>query len=348
MELLQAKNPNHISKAARILADGGIGAFPTETVYGLGGDALDLNTVARIFEAKGRPIFDPLIVHVSDIRQVERICRKIPKEAKHLMKRFWPGPLTFILPKKEIVPDLVTAGLDTVAVRMPQHPVARKLLKMVKTPLAAPSANRFGSVSATDGKAAFDELLGKIDFVLDAGPCSVGIESTIVKITKKSCEILRPGGIPIEQLRKVLGRKRIIQVKQRLYEAPGQLKTHYATRTPLIYLNESIEKVLPKLERLETQYKHRRIPFPRLGFLGLRSHPKTRFFRKVLTLSPEGNLTQAASQLFQAMRRLDREQLTFIIAEKAPNEGLGLAIQDRLERASVGSDPVEILRRKLK
>jgi len=348
MKILSAKNPSNIKKAAQILAQGGIGAFPTETVYGLGADALNLKAVAKVFEAKGRPVLDPLIVHVAGIKEAEMICRHIPKEARRLMQKFWPGPLTFILPKKNVVPDLVTAGLDTVAIRVPKHPVALKLLRALKTPIAAPSANRFGFISTTDAYSVADELGEKIDFVLDGGPATIGVESTILKLQSDRCELLRPGGIPIEEIRRCLPQKKIVQVKHRMYESPGRMAQHYATRTPLIYLNTLIDKIIPEIEKIQSQCAKRKISFPRMGFLGVQRTTKTSLFSTEMVLSRKGDMREAAAHLFSTMRKLDRQNLKLIVAEEVPQRGLGLAIADRLKRASVGDDLLAILRKKIR
>jgi len=338
MRILSAKNHSDIQQAARILSAGGIGAFPTETVYGLGADATSLKAVARIFEAKGRPVFDPLIVHIGAPKEAEGVCRYIPDEAKVLMKRFWPGPLTLVLLKKETVPDLVTAGLSTVAVRMPRHPAACELLRIVRKPLAAPSANRFGFTSPTTAEAVREGLGERIDFVLDGGACPVGIESTIIRFQGKQVELLRPGGIPLEEIRKALPRKKIIQVKARMVEAPGQSQRHYATQTPLFFVDLSPEELLKRLARIRQEYQKRGAEFPRVGILSLKPVKPGEVPVRVRYLSAKGEMREAAANLFDSMRRLDRQRLDVIVAERMPEKGLGPAMNDRLRRASCGTD----------
>ena len=211
-----------ITLASSIIKKGGLVAFPTETVYGLGADALNPQAVAKIFEVKKRPEFDPLIVHIADLIWLKKLTRKVDKKAFMLIKHFWPGPLTLVLLKSSIVPDIVTAGLDTVAVRMPSHPVARKLIKLSQTPIAAPSANTFGQLSPTTTEHVEKQLGGKINLILDGGKCEIGVESTVLAIIGEKATLLRPGGIPLEEIEKVIG-KVFQKSKTKKIQSPGQL-----------------------------------------------------------------------------------------------------------------------------
>lgn len=349
--ILQA-NPANISKAAEILESGGIGAFPTETVYGLGADVFNIRAVAKVFQVKQRPVFDPLIVHVQSERQVGEVAAQVPREARELMRKFWPGPLTFVLPKKAEVPDLVTAGLDTVAVRFPAHPAAQKLIHALKSPIAAPSANRFGRTSTTDAASVAEEFGDTIDFVLDGGPCGVGVESTIVKFGPREVRILRPGGISAEDIQKTLpGFKVIVALTKGASgtpEAPGQLEEHYATETPLIYLKGSLKDIQPEFEKLCEEFRKKKGSLPRLGFLGWNKIADTKIFPVSRVLTPSGKMPEAAARLFASMRDLDRQKLRIIVAEAVEPKGLGLAIDDRLRRAASGRDVIAVLKKLLK
>lgn len=345
--ILQA-NPANINKAAEILESGGIGAFPTETVYGLGADVFNVRAVAKVFEVKKRPVFDPLIVHVQSERQVGDVATGVSREARELMKKFWPGPLTLVLPKKVEVPELVTAGLDTVAVRHPAHPAAQKLIHALKNPIAAPSANRFGRTSTTDALSVQEEFGEEIDFVLDGGPCGVGVESTIVKILPREIRILRPGGVPAEDIQKALPGFKVVVARTAAVEAPGQMEEHYATETPLIYMATSLKSIQPELEKLCDDFRKKKGSLPRLGFLGWNKIADGKIFSVSRVLTPTGKPAEAAARLFSSMRDLDRQKLRLIAAEAVEPKGLGLAIDDRLRRASSGHDLMAVLKRLLK
>jgi L-threonylcarbamoyladenylate synthase len=311
-----------VERAARLLVGGGLVAFATETVYGLGASALDTRAVARIFEAKGRPRFDPLIVHVADPKWLQRLVpTPIPGLARSLIERFWPGPLTVVLPKTTNVPDLVTAGLPTVAVRMPAHPLALELLKRADTPVAAPSANLFGQVSPTTAQHVADQLGSQIDYILDGGPCSVGVESTVLNLSAAIPAVLRPGGISREQIEEVVGTVASDSLAldgTSPQPGPGMLAAHYATRTPLVLA--AVDDRLPTATRV--------------GLLALVPEPTQHRFAAVEILSPRADLAEAAAALFAAMRRLDALKLDLIIARPVPETGLGRAINDRLRRAA--------------
>jgi L-threonylcarbamoyladenylate synthase len=321
MQRQQAQNPAWLDEAADLLRNGGLVAFPTETVYGLGAAAFDPKAVARIFEAKGRPRFDPLIVHVCDPEQVCLLAGGIPAMARTLIEQFWPGPLTLVLPKADAVPDLVTAGLPTVAIRMPRHPLALELIRRAGTPIAAPSANAFGFTSPTSARHVLDHLAGKVDRVLDGGACPVGIESTIVSLAGESPVLLRPGGIPAEDIEAVAGPlARAASVGNGVVAAPGLLSRHYAPRTPLTLVGAG-EPPSPEAGK-------------KIGVLAFRAIASPARFAAVEVLSPGGELREAAAHLFGALRRLDERGLDGIFAQTVPESGLGVAINDRLARAS--------------
>lgn len=314
-----------VAKAAALLRSGGVVAFPTETVYGLGANAFDAKAVARVFEIKRRPRFDPLIVHVSSIEETQSVAADFPQAARELAGRFWPGPLTLVLPKAPRVPDIVTAGLPTVAVRMPDHPLALALIRETGAPLAAPSANPFGRISPTTADHVRQQLGQEIDMVLDGGPCRVGIESTIVSLAGDRPTLLRAGGLPKEDIEAVVGPVTQAKASPDRPTAPGQLAHHYAPRTPLMFRsrNDPPAGIL------------------RVGLLSFREPATTRGFAAVEVLSPGGDPREAAANLFAAMHRLDSLDLDLIVADAAPDIGLGLAINDRLRRASAGSHQTE-------
>lgn len=312
--------------AGGIIRDGGLVAFPTETVYGLGANALDAQAVARIFEAKGRPRFDPVIVHVASLEEAEALWSEVPPLARRLMERFWPGPLTIVLPKRDVVPDIVTAGLPTVAIRMPDHEVALGLIRAAERPIAAPSANRFGKTSPTHQEHVLEELGGRIEAVLACGPTPVGIESTVISLVEDPPRVLRPGGTPLELLREVVGELRADppRLNRGPAPSPGTMRRHYMPRTPLFLL----EAGLPGDDWEE-------LPRERCGYLGFRG--AKRGFRFGEVLSARGDLREAAARFFASLHRLDSLGLSAIVAEPVPEEGLGVAIMDRLKRAAQGA-----------
>jgi L-threonylcarbamoyladenylate synthase len=309
-----------IHRAAEIIKKGGLVAFPTETVYGLGADAFNPLAVARIFEVKKRPYFDPLIVHVSDPADLEMLVRKIPSNAKKLIERFWPGPLTVVLLSKEEVPDIVNAGLPTVAIRMPNHPMALSLIEQADCPIAAPSANPFGYLSPTTAEHVRNQLGDEIDFILDGGPCEVGVESTIISFSGKKPRLLRPGGVPLEEIESIIGTVEVNPIEEGRPAAPGMLPRHYAPRTPII---------LDWDEKNFDSNKGKKV-----GLLAFREPKRSLKFLHVEILSKKGDFREAAANLFAAIRRLDNLNLDLILADAIPEIGLGRAIMDRLRRAS--------------
>lgn len=308
--------PEKIREAADIIKKGGIVSFPTETVYGLGADALNPSAVAGIFEAKKRPFFDPLIIHIADKESLERISAKIDPMTVRLIEKFWPGPLTVVLEKNMNIPDIVTSGLNTAAVRMPSHPVALSLIKAAGTPVAAPSANRFGCLSPTRAEHVDNQLGSSVDLILDGGPCTIGIESTIVKISDSGLYLLRPGGIAIEEIEECAGEKMFLQESGENPEAPGQLPWHYSPEKKVV-----ISETPP-------------INHKKSGYLFFKHIPEDYPRDKSFVLSSKGDLREAAANLFAHLHRLDSMEIDIIYAQPVPRINLGAAIMDRLEKAS--------------
>ncbi len=287
-------------------------------MYGLGADAMNPLAVARIFAVKARPKMDPVIVHVGDAESA-RHYGTFPKSAYSLINKFWPGPLTLVVQKNSSVPSIVTAGLETVAIRVPAHEAALNLIRTAGCGIAAPSANPFGYVSPTEAQHVLEQLGDKIDWVLDGGPCAIGVESTILSLVSKPPSILRCGGTPIEELESILGRLDRSIIAAAHPQAPGQLKRHYATRTRLEIACEEIHEPKPR---------------ERIGLLSFAPPEDAHKFAAVEILSPSGNMLEAAANLFRALRRLDGLCLDLIIARPVREEGLGIAIMDRLRRCS--------------
>lgn len=315
---MKQKLKDEIKKAAEIIRHGGLVAFPTETVYGLGADGLNPVAAAKIFEVKNRPTFNPLILHIEDIARLNSIV-EIPSEKVYdLIEEFWPGPLTLVLPKKSNVPEIVTGGLATVAVRMPDNFIALALIKESGTPIAAPSANLFGQLSPTRAEHVKKQLGDKIDMILDGGKCTVGIESTILLIEKEEITLLRHGGIPLEDLREVVGEIKLYTKKSDRPKAPGQLAFHYSPQTPILMLT------IDSIERYRDQ---------KIGAIFFKGNDSKFQFEKEIILSPSGSLSEAAANLFSTLYKLDDLRLDVILIEPLPREGLGVALMDRIQKA---------------
>jgi L-threonylcarbamoyladenylate synthase len=317
---------NAVARATALLKRGEVVALPTETVYGLAADALNAIAVAKIFEVKERPHFDPLIVHLPDRDWLEKIAALPPRDRRTILRladQFWPGPFTMVLPKRKRVPEIVTAGLDTVAVRISAHPVFAEVVRAFGKPLAAPSANRFGRISPTTAQHVLNELDGRIPLIVDAGPTEHGIESTIVTVRNGRIEILRRGPITAEELRGI-GFQPMTDGPEAngTVRAPGQLPSHYAPRTPLKII-DAVKTFSPKPNR-------------RAALLAW--HPPSRSessqFAAVRILSERQDLREAAANLFRYLRELDALGVDLIVAERVPSRGLGEAIMDRLQRAA--------------
>lgn len=312
-----AETGKDINKARQLLEKGELVAIPTETVYGLAANALDADAVLKIFQVKNRPEFDPLIIHVPSLKKVGLYAEDLPDKAKELAETFWPGPLTLLLQKKSIVPDLVTAGLPTVGIRCPDHPLTHNLLEALNFPLAAPSANPFGYISPTTPAHVEDQLGDRIPYILDGGQCQVGIESTIVGFDNGVGIVLRTGGLKIEDIEKVIGKVRVEIASSSNPKTPGQLHSHYAPGKKL-YAGD-MEELL------------RKYPMERAGIL---SFQKDRHAPFQYILSASGDPAEAARNFFSALRSLDALPVDVILAEYVPDSGLGRAINDRLRRAS--------------
>jgi len=311
--------------AKKLLTEGKLVAIPTETVYGLAANGLDETAVAGIFSAKNRPTFDPLILHVASIEQAQSLSIDWPEMADKLARAFWPGPLTLILPKADHVPDLTTSGQPTVGIRIPNNRLTLELLSTLPFPLAAPSANPFGYVSPTDAQHVADQLGERIDYILDDGDCSVGIESTIIAIDNGTPKVLRLGGLSLERIADVLGFPVLEHLNQNSNpQAPGQLDQHYSPRCKLIALNTMpAEDIEPSVSIIyfSKQEAQRSSDY--------NSSDGSHYY-----LSDSGDTNQAASNLFSTLRRLDQDNQKVAYFEWAPNEGLGRAINDRLQRAA--------------
>jgi L-threonylcarbamoyladenylate synthase len=313
----RAEKGTDLSHAKRLLQAGELVAIPTETVYGLAANAFDAEAALKIFEAKRRPSFDPLIVHTSSLNRAGDFVAHIPTEAHKLAEAFWPGPLTLLLKKKSNIPDVVTSGLPNVAVRIPRHPLALQLLRELEFPLAAPSANPFGYISPTTAFHVEEQLGDRIPYILDGGPCEVGVESTIIGFEGAKTIVYRLGGMSVEELEPFCSEIEFMPHSSSNPQAPGQLKSHYAPRIPLTIGN--ITDMLTRYEKGEVAVLSFRDDFPEV---------------KNFILSPAGDLKEAAQNLFKALRELDKLPVKHILAEQVPDHGLGRAINDRLARAA--------------
>jgi L-threonylcarbamoyladenylate synthase len=316
---MNVKNANkeNISEAAEIIKKGGLVAFPTETVYGLGADGLNPIAVAKIFEAKKRPSFNPLILHISNKSSLEKYSVVRNDKVERLINKFWPGPLTLVLPKTDLVPDIVTAGNLTVAIRMPNHPVALKLIEESGSPIAAPSANRFGHLSPTEASHVAKYLGNKVDLILDGGKCSVGIESTIIEFVDDEFYLLRPGGLSKEEIEMEIGPIKTGKPDAVKPTSPGQLPYHYSPHTPICFLNSELFDANKKIGGIF--FKENKYSFP---------------FTSVKILSAAGDLREAAANLFSHLHELENEGLDLILVEAIEEKGLGRAIMDRLNKAT--------------
>ncbi|MCS6935723.1 MAG: L-threonylcarbamoyladenylate synthase [Chitinophagales bacterium] len=315
--MFQTEIDTSTDKAAVWLRRGEVIGIPTETVYGLAGNALNEDAVLKIFKVKNRPHFDPLIVHVHHREAISRYVETIPDAAAALLEKFSPGPLTVLLPKKPVIPYVVTSGLDTVAIRVPNHPLTLELLRKIDFPLAAPSANPFGYISPTTSYHVYDQLHGRIPYILDGGATDIGIESTIVGFQNDRVTVYRLGGLSVEDIEKVTGSVTLDLQRSSDPRAPGMLQHHYAPRKPLHFINSPDEAPDTNAGYIVFQHALPHIPAHRQ-----------------IILSPAGDLTEAAKKLFSAMRQLDKSDVPVIYAVRFPDVGLGRAINDRLMRAS--------------
>lgn len=306
-----------VYKAIKFLEEGNVIGIPTETVYGLAGNALNVDAVTKIFVVKNRPTFDPLIIHTNTFERVFEYVVEVPEKAVALAEKFMPGPLTLLLPKKNIIPDLVTSGLENVAIRIPNHSLTLDLLKNLSFPLAAPSANPFGYISPTTAQHVDNQLGTKIRYILDGGECTVGIESTIVGFLDEQPIILRKGGLAIEEIENVVGKVLVNEHSSSNPQAPGMLKSHYSPKKKMTLIDEN------------TVIQNRKVAF--LGFDKFHLNIPT---ENQLLLSPTADFKEAARNLFAFMRKLDALDVEEIYAELLPEQDLGRAINDRLRRAT--------------
>lgn len=305
--------------AAEAIREGKLVSFPTETVYGLGADAFNPAAVARIFQEKERPSFDPLIVHISDISQLSKLTRSVSPIVLKLAEYFWPGPLTMVLPKQPEVHDIVTSGLDTVAVRMPNHPIALQLISLSGTVIAAPSANKFGQLSPTHHKHVTKQLKG-VDYVIQGGYTTVGIESSVVSVEEDRIQILRPGAITAADIKAVLPNVKVVDFTKPVDDhlpSPGLLNSHYSPKKPL-YITSSINEFVGQ----------------KYGYIAFSGDGVTDGPAIVRVLSKSGNYAEAATNLFGALHDMEESDVDFIVAEPIKEEGIGIAIMDRLKKAA--------------
>ncbi|MDG7049660.1 MAG: threonylcarbamoyl-AMP synthase [Nitrososphaerota archaeon] len=329
---INPKNPSisQIRQAAKIIKSGGVVAFPTETVYGLGANALNSKSVRKIFAAKGRPSDNPLIVHISDIAEVGILADSIPNTAYDLMERFWPGPLTIVLKKSKIVPKIVTGGLDTVAIRMPKNKIAQGLIREADVPIAAPSANVAGRPSPTTAKHVKEDLSGKISLIIDGGPTKIGIESTVVDLSKKTPMLLRPGSVTLEQLREIVGAVRIHPIifgkkTKTIHRSPGMKYRHYSPNAKIILVEGA--NANQKISQLLRQYKKQGM---RVGILSMKKNNA----KSDLTRFVGSNPNMIAANLFKSFREFDEKKIDIILAQGISQKGLGLGIMNRLGKAA--------------
>ena len=324
--------------AANFIREGGLVAFPTETVYGLGADALNPKAVLALFEAKKRPLDNPPIVHVENVDDVRRLAEHISPMAERLIGEFWPGPLTLVFKRSKSVPDVTVAGLDTIAVRMPQHAVALALIKESSCPIAAPSANLAGRPSPTSAKHVFDDLNGRIDAILDGGPTLIGVESTVLDLRAGTPQVLRPGGTSLEELRRVLGDVKlhpfVVAEKELSIEktrSPGMKHKHYAPNAQVVVVEGAIPAIIVKVKELTDSFRLKGV---KVGVLATDETFAAYGADVVKSVGSRFDLAVVAQNLFGLLREFDAEGVDVIVAEGVPTEGLGLAVMNRLRKAS--------------
>ena len=337
-------NQEDLKDAANIIKDGGIVAFPTETVYGLGSNGLKEEAVRKIYTAKGRPSDNPLILHIGEVSQLEDLVEAVPEVAKRCIEEFWPGPLTIILKRKIKVPDIITAGLDTVAVRMPENAIARTLINLAGVPIAAPSANISGKPSPTSGAHVIEDMLGKIDMIIDGGSTGIGLESTVLDLSDDTPTILRPGGITYEDLKKII--PEVVEDKANLKsdiipKSPGQKYRHYAPNAEMIVFTGQLEDVVKNIQ------EHRDLSVKAGKKVAIMATDETRDLYKeiykeiykdtiIKTLGTRGDKRTIANSLFNILREFDSLDIDIIFAEGIELDDIGLAIMNRMMKASGG------------
>lgn len=320
-------NTKKLKIAAEIIKKGGVVAFPTETVYGLGANTFDENAVRKIFELKGRPPDNPLIVHICRKREIYKLAANVPKIAKDLIKKYWPGPLTLVLKKSEIVPDIVTAGLDTVAIRMPSHRVALKFIELSNVPIAAPSANKSGKPSATNVKHILEDFDYKLDCIIDSGESTIGLESTVLDLTEEPPVILRPGAITKEMLERIIGRVRIETYSEKP-KSPGMKYRHYAPDATLILIDGRYEMVRDKIRDVLKKFKNKKI------IAVVTDEAKIDIDVDIIRIGSRKDLGKIAKNLFKILREVDEKGYDVILFEGVDERDLGLAVMNRLRKAA--------------
>jgi len=316
--------PKEIAQAAKVLQKGGIVVFPTETVYGLGANALNAEAVQKIFIAKGRPADNPLIVHIADKKMLPKLVERVPSSAKKLINKFWPGPLTIIFNKKAIIPDIVTAGGKTVAVRMPSHALAHKLIKVSRVPVAAPSANLSGKPSPTTAKDVLQDMKGRVDIIINGGSCQVGLESTVVDLTSRIPVLLRPGAITLEQLQQTLGKVRVANPNAKKPKSPGMKYRHYSPQTPLILVTgkEQIKKIKGLIDEKK-----------KIALIASEEVGKN-FLNQKVEVILYADLPTLAQKVFHILRELDGQHFDYVIIHSVSEKGIGRAIMNRIRKAA--------------
>jgi L-threonylcarbamoyladenylate synthase len=331
-------NLEEIQKAADIIQKGGLVAFPTETVYGLGADAFNGYAVRRLFEAKKRPLDNPPIVHIAEVSEVKALVEEVPPQAERVMKKFWPGPLTLVFKRSKKVPKESTAGLDTIAIRIPKHPVAQALIRQSKRPIAAPSANLSGKPSPTTAGHVFEDLDGRIDAIIDGGSANIGVESTVLDLSVTPPMILRPGGSPYETLKAELQElvlhpfvKSEVELPLGEIRSPGMRHKHYAPKAEVVLVEGTVEGAVEKIKTLTQEYKTKGY---RVAVLGTDETLQAYNSDVTMSMGSRRNLASIAQNLFRLLREVDTKGADVILAESVPQEGLGLAVMNRLRKAS--------------
>ncbi|MCK8824598.1 L-threonylcarbamoyladenylate synthase [Fuchsiella alkaliacetigena] len=339
-KLFTKSDKNCLKICSEILAAGGLVAFPTETVYGLGANALDPEAVKGIFAAKQRPVDNPLIVHVDSLQKVQDLVAELPPEAELLAERFWPGPLTLVLSKREIVPQVTTGGLDTVAVRIPDHSLALELLKESTLPIAAPSANLSGRPSPTTAQHVIEDLAGRIEAIIDGGATGIGVESTVLSLTERKATLLRPGGITYEQLEQTLGRVEIDPVVRSELEkevsqalAPGMKYQHYSPQAEVILVAGECSQIPRKIASLAKKYLNLG---KKVGIMATQENLDFYSLGQIKVMGSRDRLAEISANLFKLLREFDSLGVDIILVEALPTQGLGLAIMNRLRKSADG------------
>ena len=330
-EFLSAQAPDTAARAAQVIRVGGLVALPTETVYGLGANGLDADAVLKIFEAKGRPQDNPLILHIAGAQQLADFCRDIPPEAYRLAEAFWPGPLTLVLPCRENVPRRTTAGLDTVAIRCPANETTRHIIELAGVPIAAPSANTSGRPSPTTAQHVLEDMQGKIEMIVDGGSCGIGVESTILDLTVRPARLLRPGGLPVERIEQVIGKITVDPAVLRPMgegerpRAPGMKYRHYAPRAQVTVLTGDAERTAAYIAEQAA---------PGSGVICFSEYAGRFAGRIVRQIGSVRDPLQQAQSVFDALRSFDETDVTEIYAQCPEEAGLGLAVANRLKKAA--------------